>query len=78
MAHKRSAAKGYRGTSFWMMRSVGYTKANVVYAGESGDTYNRGIVVTCNDAAVLPAITLDLAKAIYQPAAPDYSTDIIQ
>ena len=60
------------------MRTVGYTKANVVYVGESGDTYNRGIVVTCDDAAVLPAITLNLSKADYQPAPPVYSTDIIQ
>ena len=44
----------------------------------TGDTYNRGIVVTCNDAAVLPAITLDLSKATWQPAEPVYSTDIIQ
>ena len=73
-----SPVEGYRGTSFWFMRSVGYTKANVVYVGESGDTYNRGIVVTCNDSAVLPAITLDLSKADYQPAEPVYSTDIIQ
>ena len=73
-----SPVDGYRGVSFWMMRSVGYTKANVVYVGESGDTYNRGIVVTCNDAAVLPAITLDLSKADYQFAEPVYSTDIIQ
>ena len=73
-----SPVEGYLGTSFWMMRSVGYTKSNVVYVGESGDTYNRGIVVTCNDAAVLPAITLDLSKADYQPAEPVYSTDIIQ
>ena len=73
-----SPVEGYRGVSFWMMRSVGYTKANVVYVGESGDTYNRGIVVTCNDAAVLPAITLDLSKAGYQSADPVYSTDIIQ
>ena len=73
-----SPVDGYRGTSFWFMRSVGYTKANVVYVGESGDTYNRGIVVTCNDSAVLPAITLDLSKADYQSAEPVYSTDIIQ
>ena len=72
-----SSVDGFLGTSFWFMRSVGYTKANVVYVGESGDTYNRGIVVTCNDAAVLPAITLDLSKADYQPAEPVYSTDII-
>ena len=68
----------YLGVSFWFMRTVGYTKANVVYVGESGDTYNRGIVVTCNDAAVLPAITLNLSKADYLPSTPVYSTDIIQ
>ncbi len=73
-----SPVENYRGVSFWFMRSIGYTKANVVYVGESGDTYNRGIVVTCNDAAVLPAITLDLSRADYQKAAPVYSTDILK
>lgn len=68
----------FRGVSFWFMRTMGYTKANVVYVGETGDTYNRGIVVTCNDSAVLPAITLNLSKADYQPSSPVYSTDIIQ
>ena len=68
----------YRGISFWFMRSIGYTKANVVYVGESGDTYNRGIVVTCNDAAVLPAITLNLSSANYQKAEPVYSTNILK
>ena len=73
-----SPVERYRGVSFWFMRSIGYTKANVVYVGESGDTYNRGIVVTCNDAAVLPAITLDLSRADYQKAAPVYATDILK
>ena len=73
-----SPMEGYRGMSFWFMRSIGYTKANVVYVGESGDTYNRGIVVTCNDAAVLPAITLDLSRANYQKTTPVYSTDILK
>ena len=73
-----SPVEGYLGVSFWFMRSIGYTKANVVYVGESGDTYNRGIVVTCNDAAVLPAITLNLSKADYQPAEPVYSSDILK
>ena len=68
----------FRGNSFWFMRTVGYTKANVVYVGETGDTFNRGIVVNCDDAAVLPAITLNLSKADYQQASPVYSTDIIQ
>ena len=73
-----SPMEEYRGISFWFMRSIGYTKANVVYVGESGDTYNRGIVVTCNDAAVLPAITLNLSSANYQKAEPVYSTDILK
>ena len=73
-----SPVKGFLGVSFWFMRSIGYTKANVVYVGESGDTYNRGIVVTCNDAAVLPALTLNLSKADYLPAEPVRSTDIMQ
>ena len=73
-----SPMEEYHGLSFWFMRSIGYTKANVVYVGESGDTYNRGIVVTCNDAAVLPAITLDLSRADYQKTTPVYSTDILK
>lgn len=73
-----SPVENYRGVSFWFMRSIGYTKANVVYVGESGDTYNRGIVVTCNDAAVLPAITINLSKADCQKAAPVYSYDILK
>ena len=73
-----SPMEEYRGVSFWFMRSIGYTKANVVYVGESGDTYNRGIVVTCNDATVLPAITLNLSIANYQKAEPVYSTDILK
>ncbi len=73
-----SPVEGYLGIAFWFMRTIGYTKANVVYVGETGDTYNRGIVVTCNDAAVLPAITLNLSKADYEPAEPVYSTDILK
>ena len=73
-----SPVENYLGVSFWFMRSIGYTKSNVVYVGESGDTYNRGIVVTCNDAAVLPAMTLNLPEADYQPADPVYSTDILK
>jgi len=73
-----SPVEGYFGNAFWFMRTIGYTKANVVYVGETGDTYNRGIVVTCNDAAILPAITLDLSKADYEPAEPVYSTDILK
>ena len=48
------------------------------YDVNMGYLYNRGTVVTCDDAAVLPAITIDLSKANYQEAIPVYSTDIKQ
>ena len=71
-----SPVEGYRGNSFWFMRSSGYTMSNVTYVCDFGYLYNRGTVVTCDDAAVLPAITIDLSKANYQEATPVYSTDI--
>ena len=70
-----SPVEGYRGNSFWFMRSNGYTMSNVTYVCDFGYLYNRGTVVTCDDAAVLPAITIDLSKANYQEASPVYSTD---
>lgn len=71
-----SPVEGYRGNSFWFMRSSGYTMSNVTYVCDFGYLYNRGTVVTCDDAAVLPAITIDLSRANYQEASPVYSTDI--
>lgn len=71
-----SPVEGYRGNSFWFMRSSGYTRTNVTYVCDFGYLYNRGTVVTCDDAAVLPAVTIDLSKAHYQEAAPVYSTEI--
>lgn len=56
------------GSSFWFLRTSGYTAANVVYVGAEGDIYNRGQVNTCDDAAVLPAIVIDLSLAKYSPA----------
>ncbi len=41
-------------------RTTGYTQANVVYVDESGYMYSRGILVTCKDAAVIPALVPDL------------------
>ena len=55
-----SPVEGYRGNSFWFMRSSGYTMSNVTYVCDFGYLYNRGTVVTCDDAAVLSAITIDL------------------
>lgn len=50
------------GCSFWFLRTSGYTQANAVYVGAGGEIYNRGMVNTCNDAAVLPALILDLSR----------------
>lgn len=57
------------GNSFWFLRTNGYTMANAVYVGDAGDIYNRGILNTCNDTALLPAITIDLSKAEWTAAA---------
>ena len=59
---------GERGNTFWITRTTGYTHANVVYVDESGYMYNRGILVTCRDAAIIPAMVLDLDSAVYEYA----------
>ena len=59
---------GERGNVFWITRTTGYTHANVVYVDESGYMYNRGILVTCGDAAVIPALVLDLDSSAYEYA----------
>ena len=59
---------GDRGNVFWITRTTGYTHDNVVYVGESGYMYNRGILVTCGDAAVIPALVLDLDSSVYEYA----------
>ncbi len=51
-----------------MTRTTGYTRDNVVYVDESGYMYNRGILVTCADAAVIPALVLDLDSSAYEYA----------
>ena len=51
------------GAGFWLLRTNGYTEDNVVYVGEKGYLYNRGIPVTCADACIVPAIRVDLDKA---------------
>lgn len=53
------------GNVFWITRTTGYTHSNVVYVDESGYMYNRGILVTCADAAVIPALILDLDSLDY-------------
>ena len=58
--------KKERGNVFWLTRTTGYTHENVVFVDESGYMYNRGILVTCDDAAVIPALVLDLDSAVYE------------
>ena len=65
------------GCSFWFLRTSGYTQANAVYVGAGGEIYNRGMVNTCNDAAVLPALILDLSRAPFTVAPPVGSNDIL-
>ena len=59
---------GERGNVFWITRTTGYTHSNVVYVDESGYMYNRGILVTCRDAAIIPALVLDLDSFVYEYA----------
>ena len=59
---------GEEGNVFWITRTSGYTHANVVYVDEHGYMFNRGILVTCRDAAVIPALVLDLDSDVYEYA----------
>ncbi len=63
-----ASADEVKGNVFWITRTTGYTHANVVYVDESGYMYNRGILVTCSDAAVIPALMLDLDSSEYEYA----------
>ena len=56
---------GSEGNTFWLLRSNGFTASHVVYVGELGHIYNRGIPVTCQDAGLVPAIRIDLETAAY-------------
>ena len=73
-----SSVTGYRGNSFWFMRTNGYTPSSITYICDFGYLYNQGTAVTCDDAAVLPAITVELTKAEWTEATPVMSTDIVQ
>lgn len=73
-----SSVEGYRGNSFWFMRTNGYTPSSITYVCDFGYLYNQGTAVTCDDAAVAPAITVDLTKASYQTASSVVSTDVNQ
>lgn len=58
------------------MRTSGYTSSSITYVCDFGYLYNQGTAVTCDDAAVLPAITVDLEKASYQKTTSVESTDV--
>ena len=73
-----SSVTDYRGNSFWFMRTNGYTPSNITYICDFGYLYNQGTAVTCDDAAVLPALTIDLTKATWTTATPVMSTDIVR
>jgi hypothetical protein len=73
-----SSVEGYRGNSFWFMRTSGYTSSSITYVCDFGYLYNQGTAATCDDAAVLPAITVDLEKANYQKTTSVESTDVAQ
>ena len=73
-----SSVTGYRGNSFWFMRTNGYTPSNITYICDFGYLYNQGTAVTCDDAAILPALTIDLTKASWTVATPVKSTDIVR
>ena len=73
-----SSVTGYRGNSFWFMRTNGYTPSSITYICDFGYLYNQGTAITCDDAAVLPALTIDLTKASWTVATPVMSTDIVQ
>ena len=65
------------GNTFWILRSNGYTDSNVVYVGETGYIFNRGIPVTCQDAGLIPAIRIDLKTASYSYRGTASSRDVL-
>ena len=73
-----SPVKGYRGNSFWLMRTNGYTPGTITYICDFGYIYNQGTSVSCDDAALLPAITVDLDRAQFTVTSSVSSNDIIQ
>ena len=67
----------YAGNSFWFMRTSGYTPRSVTYVCDFGYIYNRGTLVTCGDAGVLPAMWIDLDKAEIADAGEAVSAEIM-
>lgn len=57
-----SPAESYKGNSFWMMRTNGYSDNTVSYICDFGYIYNRGMVVNMEGAGVLPMMRVDVSK----------------
>ena len=57
-----SPVESYKGNSFWMMRTNGYSDNTVSYICDFGYIYNRGMVVDMDGAGVLPMIRVDVSK----------------
>ena len=60
------------------MRTNGYTPGTITYICDFGYIYNQGTSVSCDDAALLPAITVDLDRAQFTVTSSVSSNDIIQ
>ena len=72
-----SPVDAYAGNSFWFMRTSGYTPRTVTYICDFGYIYSKGTLVTCSDAGVLPAMWIDLSKAVIADAGEAKSTEMI-
>ena len=72
-----SPVEAYAGNSFWFMRTNGYTSHSVTYVCDFGYIYSKGTLVTCSDAAVLPAMWVDLDMARLEDAGETSSDEII-
>ena len=47
------------GKSFYMTRTNGYDRSTVVYVGEDGSIFNRGISFNVDDMGFLPVIEIE-------------------
>ena len=57
-----SPVESYKGNSFWVMRTNGYSDNTVSYICDFGYIYNRGMVVNTDGAGVLPMMRVDVSK----------------
>ena len=73
-----SPVESNKGNGFWILRTSGYTNANVNYICDFGAVYNRGTYVTVSDAGILPAIYVDLRKADLKDAGKVSSDEIFK